>query len=324
MASSRNKSIYMLIRIFFFVAIVLTVTQTSLAQKQLPFDTSELQTLRSYEDTLGLLSFLVVNDSLPENRFVACRHLIKTLVKALKTENSFHYPFERMRTVSIQYPADSTFRIFTWQLYVDANEYRYYGAIQLNSPELKLIPLVDRSFTIQSEEQAILLPENWYGALYYNIYDFDTPEGRKYLLFGYNAYSFFNHKKLIDVLTLKDGKATFGAPVFVYHFPENDSTEVKNRVVFTYSAEAAFKMNYDETLGMIVYDHLTPMGGNYGQGMSMVPDGTYEALKLENGRWVWVPYLENQILDEAPRPEPVLDNRKNKDLLGKEKKGNGK
>ncbi len=311
----------MLIRIFFFVGIFLTALPNSQGQNQVRFDSTEMQTLHNYEDTLGLLSFLVVNDSLPDNRFMACRRLITTLVKALKTENSFHYPFERMRTVSIQYPADSSFRIFTWQLYVDANEYRYYGAIQLNTPQLQLIPLVDRSFTVQSEEQEILEPNRWFGALYYNIKDFETPEGRKYLLFGYNAYSFFNHKKLIDVLSIEKGQARFGAPVFVYHFPDTDSTVVKNRVVFTYSAEASFKLNYDEALGMIVHDHLTAMGSNFGQGMSMVPDGTYEGLQLVDGQWHWRPYLENQILDEAPRPEPVLESRKGKDLLGKEKKG---
>ena len=311
----------MLIRIFFFVGIFLTALPNSQGQNQVRFDSTEMQTLHNYEDTLGLLSFLVVNDSLPDNRFMACRRLITTLVKALKTENSFHYPFERMRTVSIQYPADSSFRIFTWQLYVDANEYRYYGAIQLNTPQLQLIPLVDRSFTVQSEEQEILEPNRWFGALYYNIKDFETPEGRKYLLFGYNAYSFFNHKKLIDVLSIEKGQARFGAPVFVYHFPDADSTVVKNRVVFTYSAEASFKLNYDEALGMIVHDHLTAMGSNFGQGMSMVPDGTYEGLQLVDGQWHWRPYLENQILDEAPRPEPVLESRKGKDLLGKEKKG---
>lgn len=311
----------MFIRLSFLLSFFLFALFSFKGQSQTTFDSTELKTLHTYEDTLGLLSFLVVNDSLPENRFIACRKLITTLVKALKTENSFQYPFERMRTVSIQYPADSTFRIFTWQLYVDENEYRYYGAIQLNTPQLKLIPLVDRSFTVQSEEYDTLQPDQWYGALYYNIYDFDTAEGRKYLLFGYNAHSFFNHKKLIDILSIKDGNATFGAGDFVYYFPENDSTSIKNRVVLSYSSEASFKMNFDQTLGMIVFDHLTPMGGSYGQGMTMVPDGTYEAFKLEDGQWKWVSYIANQILEEAPRPEPILDNRKDKDLMGKEKKG---
>jgi len=275
--------------------------------------------LKTYEDTLGLVSFLVINDSLPEERFASCKKLIKTLVQALKVENSFSYPFDRLKAVSIQYPADSTFRIFTWQLYVDVDDYRYYGAIQMNSGKLQLFPLVDRSAEVESEEYDILNPDKWYGALCYNLRQFDTAEGKKYLLFGYDGHNFFNKKKIVDVLSFKDGKPVFGAPVFVQEDAKGNQT-VRNRLVFEYSAEASFKMNYDEAWGLILYDHLITMAGSYGQGPSLVPDGTYEGYKLENGRWQWVEKFWDQVMDEAPRPEPVLDNRSQQDVFGKEKK----
>ena len=251
------------------------------------------------------------------------RHLQKTdhhPGQSLKDPNSFHYPFERLKSVSILYPPDSTFRVFTWQLYVDVDDYRYYGAIQMNSPDLKLYPLIDRSFEVEAPEQDILSPEKWYGALYYNIRQFDTPVGRKYLLFGFDGFSFFNKRKLIDVLSLQDGKAIFGAPAFVETNPKTGQRTVRNRLVKEYSAEASFKLNFDETYDMILFDHLETLGGSYNQGMTNVPDGTYEGYKLENGQWAWVEQLPTQTLEEAPRPEPVLDGRKGKDILGKQKK----
>lgn len=281
---------------------------------------ADLPVLKEFEDTLALCGFFVVNDSIAENRFGTCKKLITTLVQALKIKNSFNYPFERLKTVSIQYPPDSTFRIFTWQLYVDVDDYRYYGAIQMNTPELKLFPLIDRSFEVESEEFDILSPEKWYGALYYNLRQFDTAEGRKYLMFGFDGFSLFNKRKLIDVLSFKDGKAIFGAPVFVEEDPKTGSPTVRNRIVKEYSAEASFKMNYDDSWGLIIFDHLTAMSGSYGQGLAMVPDGTYEGYKLENGRWHWVEKFWTEELDEAPRPEPVLDNRNDKDILGKQKR----
>ena len=284
---------------------------------------ADLPILQEYEDTLGLCGFLVVNDSLPENRFATCKKLITTLVQSLKIKNSFSYPFEQLHTVSIQYPADSTFRIFTWQLYVDVDDYRYYGAIQMNTPDLKLYPLIDRSFEVESVEYDILMPEKWYGSLYYNVRQFDTAEGRKYLLFGYDGYSLFNKRKLIDVLSFQNGNPVFGAPVFVEKNEETGAETTRNRILEEYSAEASFKLNYDETWGLIIFDHLTAMGGNYGQGLAMVPDGTYEGYKLENGRWNWVQTVWNQTMDEAPRPEPVLDSRSGKDVFGKQKKGKG-
>ncbi len=302
-------------------ALIGSVSEEMHAQGDVRLDSNALEQLRTYEDTLGLLSYLTINDSLPEGRFAACKALITTLVKALKTENSFYYPFERLRSMSILYSPDSTFRIFTWQLYVDVDQYRYYGAIQLNSPQLKLIPLVDRSFTVESPEFEVLPSDRWYGAVYYNILPFDTPEGRKYLLFGYNAFGLFHHQKIIDVLELKDGKATFGAPVFHYHDPTTGESSVHYRIVKTYSAEASFRLNWDETQGMIVFDHLTPMGGNYGQGITMVPDGTYEGFRFQNGKWIWVPMIDYQAVEEPPRPNPILDQRKERDLFGKPKKG---
>ena len=279
-----------------------------------------LAKLNLYEDTLGFTSFLVINDSLQENRFASTKKLIKTLVQALKIENSFGYPFERMKAVSIQYPADSTFRIFTWQLYVDVDEYRYYGAIQMNTPELKLFPLIDRSSDVYSHEQEILSPERWYGALYYNIRQFDTAEGeRKYLLFGFDGYSMWNKRKLIDVLSFQDGKAVFGAPVFVSQNGQTGELSTKSRVLQEYSAEASFKMNYDETYEIILFDHLIMTGGSYGQGPAMVPDGSYEGYRLENGKWMWVEKVFNQVSEEAPRPEPILDDRKKGDIMGKGK-----
>ncbi len=276
-----------------------------------------------YEDTLALLSFLVVNDSLPENRFGACQKLITTLVQSLKTPNSFGYPFERLKSVSILYPPDSSFRIFSWQLYVDTDEYRYYGAIQMNNAQLKLIPLIDRSFEVTNVEKDILTSDKWYGGVYYNIRQFDTGKDKKYLLFGYDAYSFFRKRKFADVLSFNDGKAVFGAPVFIETSPETGERIFRNRLMKEYSAEASFKFNYDESLGMIVFDHLEPIAGTYGQGMVMVPDGTYEGFKLDKGQWIWVEQVFTQTMDEAPIPEPVLNNRKGKDILGKNKKGKG-
>jgi hypothetical protein len=48
--------------------------------------------------------------------------------------------------MSILSPPDSSFRIFTWQLFVNDSTYRHYGAIQMNQKELKLFALRDKSF----------------------------------------------------------------------------------------------------------------------------------------------------------------------------------
>ena len=276
---------------------------------------ADLSYLTEIEDTLGLLAFAVINDSVPEHRFGACRELIPSLVRALKVKNSFHYPFEQLKSVSIQYPQDSTFRIFTWQLYVDVNDYRYFGAIQMNDSELKLFPLRDRSFEAEDIEQIALSPEQWYGAVYYNLKEVKGPEGKYYLLFGFDGNEFFKKRKLIDVLHFREEQPIFGAPVF-HNTEDEKQVRQKSRIVLEYTAEASIRMNYDELHQMIIFDHLIPMNGLYGEGVTYIPDGSYEGYELKNGRWMYVPKVFHQVQDEPPMPHPILNNPNKKDLFG--------
>ena len=126
-------------KLLFFI-FWMSLTHSIFAQPKTaePLDRKDFDEIKIAEDTLGVLGYMMVNDSLPEHRFGACKKFIPKLVQALKHKNSFNYPFERLHRISILYPADSTFRIFTWQLYVDKDTYHQYGAIQMNNSELKL------------------------------------------------------------------------------------------------------------------------------------------------------------------------------------------
>ncbi len=309
------KSVLPVFAIAVFSVVIASAQELEPAWKS-RFSAEQLAALDETEDTLALLAYAIVNDSFPEHRFGACRRLIPTLVNALKTPNSFQYPFERMRSVSIMYPPDSSFRIFSWQLYVDKDEYRYYGAIQMNTPELKLFPLVDRSFEIEGDlEQLELTPEKWYGVVYYNIQQTDSPQGRYYLLFGFDGYEFFRKRKVLDVLVFRDGKPVFGMPVFRHEDKHKQVTWRKRRVL-EYAAAVSTRFNYDPALGIIIYDHLIAMPGQDGEGVNNYPDGSYEGYKLEKGVWRHIDNVFTQTQDEAPRPFPVLDSRK-KDIFGR-------
>lgn len=318
------------IKYFLLPALLAGAAALPAQQKAKPagsLDAAAAERIHAAEDTLAILAYSVVNDSLETDRFLACRALITTLVRTLKTENSFKYPFDRLKmSISILMPPDTSFRIFSWQLFVNDSTYRYYGAIQMNRAELQLFPLVDRSFEMEMPLplQDQLPPERWYGALYYNLRQFDTPKGRKYLLFGYDAFTFFEKRKLVDVVSFdQEGKPVFGAPVFE-GLPGRENGPGVLRLIFEYSAEASIKVNWDEQYQMVLFDHLIPMASPFGRGTAMVPDGSYDGLKLEKGgRWKWVDKVFNDVMEEAPRPEPVLDNRKNRDILGREKKTKG-
>mgnify|MGYP001954933690 CR=1 FL=1 len=115
---------------------------------------------------------------------------------------------------------------------------------------------------------------------------------------------------------IKDGKATFGAPVFVQSARNGQR---KSRIVLQYSAEAKIVCNYDEFEKYIIVDHLMAMGGDIpGTESIKIPDGTFEGYQLQNGLWTYIPKMFHTVVEEAPRETPVLD-KGSKDILGRKK-----
>lgn len=275
------------------------------------------------EEELAILANKVVNDSLLEDRLTAYEQFEKSLLATLQQPASFDYPFEAVQSVSIQQAPDSTFRIFTWQLFVDNDTYKYGGLIQKNDEEGTLYPLVDDSDNIESYdlEYETLGPEEWYGALYYNIFAFDSVE-TKYLLFGYDGFKFFHKRKVAEILSFdEEGAPVFGAPLFSKEI-EGYPPSSKNRLYLEYDASIAVRLNYDEKLNIIIHDHLIQMRGQYkGQGMVNVPDGSYEGYYFEDGVWKYKEKIFDLVSEEPPREADKDTPAKEKlDIFGKRRR----
>ncbi|MGB3545684.1 MAG: hypothetical protein WBA17_01850 [Saprospiraceae bacterium] len=296
-------------RIFLLCCFILLTLPGLRAQKTTvhDFPAEDLAFLKIMGDSIANLAFVVQTDSVSEERYLAVHALIPRLVKALKTPNSFHYRFPQVQHMSIQYPADSSFRIFTIELFVNRDEYRYFGAIQFAGSELNLIPLVDRSGEFAGDlTTARLTPDDWYGNLIYRIQEVKEGPHPYYLLYGIDSYSAYRRRKLVDVLRFdRHGMPVLGAPVFV-----DDKGGVKSRLLQEYSADASVRLNYDEVQELIMTDHLETMGGQVGQGPVNVPDGTYEGYRLDgDGKWHYVDKVFHHVYDEAPRPQPRTEGK---------------
>ncbi len=293
--------------LFLFCAFLTLSTVPAVAQVAAPKDFTYFEMV---EDSLSGLAKTLLQDSITEHRLKADTAIRSLLQEALSADNAFRYTFPGLQGISIQYPQDSTFRIFTWQLYVSENDYRYGGFLQQSSGGV--YPLEDHSAEVRMPEYEVMSTDYWYGAVYYNIKQAGKKRDRHYLLFGYDGYELFRKRKLIDVLLFKDGEPIFGAPVF-----QHGPGKVKHRVVREYSAEVSTRLNYDDVLEMIMFDHLIGQNGPHGEGLTYYPDGSYEAYKFgKDGKWLHVEKVFDQVSEEAPRPSPILDNRK-KDIFGR-------
>src|SRR5437870_3258549 len=96
-------------------------------------ENARIKQLQVYEDSLKNLGNKFVNDDNDLERKNANYAFIKMLVGALKIPNSFLYPFDSVKSVSIVNSPDNRFRIITWPIVNEDGSYRFYGTIQINT-----------------------------------------------------------------------------------------------------------------------------------------------------------------------------------------------
>lgn len=276
-------------------------------------DQSDRQKLLSIQDSLQEISQNMINDSIEPQRYNASYKLIKTLVAGLKTPYSFNFGFDSLKTISIQKSPDQKFRIFTWHVMNNDGSYRYYGTVQMNTPngQLEMFPLVDYSPTLTNPADSIYTNSKWFGAQYYNIIPvLKDVENPYYVLLGWKGNTAKSTKKVIEVLHFKDGKAHFGLPVFDGD-PENLN---KKRIIFEYDRRATMLLIYENAENRIVFDHLAPPDPNLkGKFELYGPDFTYDGFKLLNGRWKYISDLELKN-DATDQDENFNDPKKMKGL----------
>jgi len=269
------------------------------------------------EEQLQELGTTLLEDTLKVNRISAAGKIEVILKETLTQQGAFEYPFASLTFLSIQQPEDGSFRIFTWQLYEDIKEYKYFGIIQMPGKTPTIHLLTDESSGVADEDLVyeVMDKERWYGALYYNLKEYKTKKGKRYLLFGFDGYGFFNKRKLIEVLSFDKGAPVFGEPTF-YPNEENRPDLALYRMVLTFSSATSIRLNYDEYLGLIVYDNLLTSNNELGED-AYLPDGSYRGYKLKKGRWIVEEKIFDHTWEDAPRPQPILNGRKgNKDVFG--------
>lgn len=264
------------------ITFVVFFSQFSFSQK---LTENQLAELKTQEELLKKIGLVLIHSENFKERRDANYTFIQQLTKALKTPNSFQYDFSDLKFMKIVEPEDKSFRILLWQVQMPGKLIRHYGAIQMNSKKLKLFPLVDRSDDMKKPENFVGDNTKWFGALYYQVKGVEISGHKKYLLFGYDMNNPLSSKKVVEVLQFnKEKKPIFGAPIF-----PNWKVEGKNatRFLLEYSAEARVSVKYQPKEKQIVFDNLVPKTPNdEGIFMNYVPDGTFNALQLENNRFV--------------------------------------
>jgi hypothetical protein len=297
----------------FLLFLVLSFAVSAFAQK---LSKQNFDNLRKDEDSMKNYSRQMITEKTATQRFSADSVFIRMLVRSLKTPNSFYYPFDSLVTVSRIYAPDSSFRIFSWQWERDEDYFRQRGAIQMRTADgsLQLYPLVDMSDFTKAPQDSVRSGRNWIGAIYYGIVMKTFNNKKYYTLLGYDDNNMRSTKKWIEVLSFDEkGKPEFGGPFFSLKDGNANTTASLARYCLEYKKEGRARMNYDQEMDMIVFDHLVIEDKQLDRPFNMVPDGDYQGFKWTNGKWVLVDKVFNYKLrdGQAPLPAPL------KDVLGK-------
>ncbi|UYQ94790.1 hypothetical protein MKQ68_06755 [Chitinophaga horti] len=284
---------------------------TASAQRISP---ASFKALAEKEDSLRYFASRIIFEQEQERREEACDLFIPKLVQALKTPGSFYYPFDSLRTVSIQYPKDSTFRIFTWALQREDRSFRHYGAIQQKSADgqLKLYPLFDNSDFINNWD-TITSPKAWIGCLYYKIVQTQYFNKQYYTLFGWDGNNFRSQKKMMEMLSFETGQPVFGAPMF--SFAEDTVRKpTLNRFVLEYKQDVNVSLNYSPDMQKVMYDHLISETNEPGKLATYVPDLDYEGFQWKAGKWVHIEKIFHDALEQGKAPIVAPLDQSKKDL----------
>ncbi|NNE27084.1 MAG: hypothetical protein HKN09_09595 [Saprospiraceae bacterium] len=214
-----------------------------------------------------------------------------------------------LKWASVLQPDDKSFTLISWQ--AELKDYNYaYGAYVIVGDSIVKFNQTD--LPMNQIDAMMIEPSDWYGALYYNL--LPLSEGR-YTIFGFNGSGKWMNTKIADVLTINDdGSIKLGAAIYE---DKGSPGTFQERLVFQYSSDASFNLNYNPGLKLIVNDHLIQRIGRLeGQGPVNLPDGSYEGYEMKEGKWYYVEKIYEHKYDEAPRPKPVLNNS-DKSIFGK-------
>jgi len=190
---------------------------------------------------------------------------------------------DSLPTLSILESRDKRVILVTWVLPDAQNQYRYGGVMRYRKGgEQQVMVLRDQQQLAPAMERQNVQPDQWYGALYYDLVQIGRGKKRHYIVLGWDQYTPFANQKVIDGITRdpNTGSLYFSAPLV------NSRGASVRRLIIGYREDASVSVRYHYKEKRLVWDHLSAIDGAPGNMPEfMVPDFSYDGLKYKRGKW---------------------------------------
>ncbi len=209
------------------------------------------------------------------------QNIMFDLKKTLRKKGSFIYAFNKLENLGKVTSSDHQLKIFSWNCILKDGSYRYFALFLKKAGRRVELFELHQNFSEKESMTTKLSANQWLGALYYQIVPFTHNGNKLYLLLGWDGNKDRTSKKVIETLGFsKTGDLEFGFPVI------NWRGKYLSRVIFEYSKQAQMKLKFHKRSNCVVFDHLSPSEPRYvNQFEYYGPDFSYDALKLEQGKW---------------------------------------
>ena len=105
------------------------------------------------------------------------------------------------------------------------------------------------------------------------------------------------------------GIPVFGLPAAFSFAKDSVPKADVNRFLLEYKKDGRARVQYDEEMDMILFDHLISESNEPNKKSTLIPDGDYEGFKWKNGKWIHINKVFNLITPEGkePVPNPLKD-----------------
>ena len=212
--------------------------------------------------------------------------LLKTLNVELRKKSAVRFSFSKVKSLTILTPSDSTFRLFNWNVPKSDGTHKYEAIIlkKISGSKTKIIQLKQMSGILDKESMSTITTTdtNWIGAQYYNLIEKKTPFQSYYTLLAWDGNDLMTNKKHIEVLWFDgQGNPRFGAPIF------KTNRETYSRIVFEFGGQNAMRLQYEDDLDRISFDHLSPPNNTLdGIFEYYGADFTYDCYQWDKNAWV--------------------------------------
>jgi hypothetical protein len=256
-------------------------------------------TIESYSWRLAALGYDMVECRVDGDRDSCIALFNLNMDSLISLPGSYSHKFDSVKNVLILPSPDEKFRILTWGFRHPNDSFSFFGIIQYADEDRAPHYLNDSAHQLGNSETTYmkeLAPDQWFGALYYQIEKVTYKKETYYLLLGWNGNTLKTDRKILDVLHWnQEDEPRFGLPVF----DMGNSSPYQYRVIWEYKNGAYMTLRMESEKKLITFENTEPADTRAkGIYTLYLPDGTYDFFKYKKGIWI----KETMLYDHYKNP----------------------